>query len=491
VLDQLDAPRAADSAPTRGTAGRGWSPQQLLALLGLLVVSAYVHLGRLAAVEWKNDEVGYRNAGVAYTGGDFTLNREHPFLVKYLYGVAERLLGDGSPTAVRAVSGVAAILTGLVLVALVRQVAGIWTGLLAGMLWTVLPHPVQLGVRADSVAPKLERLASLEALTVLFLVVALHQAWQWAQRGSWRAALLCGAALGAAGGSKAAAVVAVPALVGLVLWFRLRRNSAQVLLQVAAGAAAAVLVLLLSYAPDAAGTVGHLQAILDNASAQSAGGHAVVLADQRYESAPWWALLYWQWAGQGTVVTAVLALLCALAPWQRRLDRRLVWSLLAAVAVPLAWFSLVNGFILSHYASLYQPPLAVLAALVVGSLVRDGGRRRALGVLLGGGLVVAAAAVTVGYVAGHPRDGYSGLEQAAELLPPDAAVAVSGNPFTVAAYLPDARVTAAPAPGRAYDAVVVDRRQAVSPQVQALLARARFVPVLETPAAQVLVRSPG
>jgi hypothetical protein len=50
----------------------------------ILVLGSFVYLHALSAVEWKADELGYRNAGVAYLRGDFTLNAEHPFLVKYL-----------------------------------------------------------------------------------------------------------------------------------------------------------------------------------------------------------------------------------------------------------------------------------------------------------------------------------------------------------------------------------------------------------------------
>ena len=465
---------------------------QLWALLGLLLLGGYVHLARLPAVDWKDDEVGYRNAGLAYARGDFTLNREHPFLVKYLYGAAERLLGDGSPTAVRLVSGVAAILTGLVLVAFVRHVAGAWTGLLAGLLWPVLPHPVQLGVRAESVAPKLERIANLEAVTVLLLTVATFAAWLWAERHSWRAALVCGAALGAAGSSKATAVVVVPVLAGLVAWSAWRRgHRPRVAQQGLAAAAVAGAVLLLSYAPDLSGAPGHVAAILANASAQATGGHAVIVAGELYPSAPWWSLLYWQWVGQGTLVTALLAGLAAAAPWRPRLRGRLVAFLLLSVAVPLAWFSLANGFILSHYASVYQPALAVLGALVVADLLGGTARSRTVGIVVGGALVAAATTVTVGYVATHPADGYSGLERAAALLPPDARVAVSGNPFTVAAYLRDARVTAAPGLEESVDAVVLDRRRPVSPQVQAVLDRGRFSPVLTTPASTVLAPVPS
>lgn len=473
--------------PTATLRADRWSVPQLWALLGLLLLSGYVHLARLSAVDWKDDEVGYRNAGVAYTQGDFTLNREHPFLVKYLYGAAERLWGDGSPTAVRLVSGVAAILTGLVLVAFVRHVAGTWTGLLAGLLWTVLPHPVQLGVRAESVAPKLERIANLEAVTVLLLTIATFAAWLWAERHSWRAALVCGAALGAAGSSKATAVVAVPALAGLVAWSAWSRGRRpRAVQQGLAAAAVAGTVLLLSYAPDLPGAAGHVSAILANASAQAAGGHAVIVAGELYPSAPWWSLLYWQWVGQGTLVTALLAGLVAAAPSRPSLDGRLVALQVVSVAVPLTWFSIANGFILSHYISVYQPALAALAALVLASLVAGPARSRVVGIAVGGVLVAAATTVTVGYVATHPADGYSGLEQAGELLPPGADVAVSGNPFTVAAYLRDARVTAAPVPTEDVDAVVVDRRRPVSPEVQAVLDRGRFAPVLRTPAATVL-----
>lgn len=451
--------------------------------IGLTLLGAYVHLAELAAVEWKNDEVGYRNAGLAYLQGDFTLNTEHPFLVKYLYGIAQSLAGGGSPTAVRVVSGLAALATTAVVVALVTRAAGRGAGLLAGLLWVLLPHPVQLGVRADSVAPKLERIAGLDAVMVLFLSLALLLCWRWFETGRWWHALAAGVSVGLAGGSKAAAAFVVPAFVLMAVHVAQRDGRwAPMLRQGAAAAAAAALIFLATYLPDLGSLPSHLGDVLGNASAQAAGGHAVIIAGERYDTAPWWSLAYWQWAGQGTVVTACLGALCALAPFRRRLPGRLVALLLLSIAIPFVWLSLFTGFLLSHYAAIYQVPLAVLAALVLADLARGARRERVVAIALGAVLLGAAAVRTIGYVAGLEPTGYAVLNDAAELVPADSRIAVSGNAFTVAAYFPDSTVTGSPQTTTAYDAVVVQSRGPIAPAVAAVLAQGRWRLVLDTDA---------
>jgi hypothetical protein len=487
VLDSVIL--AATGNQPGGAGKRAWSKSQLVAFVSIVLVGGYVYLTKLTLVEWKNDEVGYRNAGRAYLRGDFSLNREHPFLAKYFYGVVDALVGDGSPGPVRALSGIAAVLTALVLVSLVRRVANIWAGLLAGFLWVVLPHPVQLGVRGDSVAPKLERLANLEAVMVLFLTLAMYAALVWVQDGSWQSAVAFGAAIGAAGATKAAAIIAVPALVGWCAWAAIsQRRGLRAVGQAAVSASAALAVFVLPYAPDFGRAAGHVSAILSNASAQASGGHAVIVAGNLYESAPWWSLLYWQWAGQGTLVTLVLVATVAIAPWRRALSVSLTAFLLVSVALPLLWFSVFNGFALSHYVSIYQPQLAILSALVITDLVRRRGWQRRVGVALAVMMTVASATVTIGYVRNLAPQGYSGLEQARTLLPEDAVVAVSGNAFTVAAYLGDARVTGAPSDDVPVDAVLVDERQTVTAEVRAVLDQGDWAEVLRTPSATLYER---
>jgi hypothetical protein len=456
-------------------------------LLGGLAV--YVHFSGLALVEWKNDEVGYRNAGLAYLRDDFSLNTEHPFLVKYLYGVAQHLYGGGSPVAVRAVSATAAILTTFVVAGLVHRVSGKWAALLAGTLWVLLPHPVQLGVRADTIAPKLERVASLDAVMVLMVALAQFFVWRWMQQQRWRYAVLAGAAFGLAGGSKAAALFAVPAVVLVAGWVAVRDGrSRTALVHGCAAALAASGALLATYLPDIAATPTHIRTIVDTASEQASSGHAVIIAGELYETAPWWSLAYWQWAGQGTVVTTILVVLAGLSLFRARLPRRLIALMLLSVAVPFVWLSVFNGFLLAHYASIYQPPLAILSALVLADLVRGRASERILGAVLGMLLLTSAAVATVGYVARLESAGYAPLNDAGSRLPPGSDVAVSGNPFSLAAYFPRATVTGAPERKTEYEAVVVDKRQALDPAVAALLAGRNWVLEVDTASVRLYLR---
>lgn len=441
-----------------------------LALAAVLGLALWVHLHALSAVEWKDDELGYRNAGIAYLAGDFTLNTEHPFLAKYVFGAAQSVVGGAGPYAVRLVSALAGVLTTLLVFALARRAGGAPVGLLAALLWVALPHPVQLGVRDDSIAPKVERIALLDPLMVLLLTGALLMAVRWLDSGRWRDALGYGALLGLAGGAKASAIYAVPAVVLVALVVAHRRGTVgRAVRQGLAAAALAAVLFLLSYAPDLASVGAHLDSVRETAQQQRAQGHAVIVADTRYDTSPWWSLAYWQWAGQGTLVTVGLVAASATALLRPRLPRTLIALLLLSILVPFLLLSAGNGFLLSHYAAIYQAPLAVLAALVVVDLFRGRAVERVLGAALGLLLVVGGAAVTLPYVAGLEPTRLAVLEQVE--VPVGASIAVQGNPFAVSGYFPDAAVTGAPEPMTPYDVVIVDTAAAASPAVAGIVDR--------------------
>ncbi|MCW2678659.1 MAG: hypothetical protein JWM62_60 [Frankiales bacterium] len=470
-----------------GTAGLSRRPAvRYAALAGVLCLGLFVHLHALSDLPWQDDELGYRNAGVAYLQGEFTLNTEHPFLVKYLFGLSQQVVGGAGPYAVRLVSALAAVLTALVVFAFGCHVRGWWTGVLAATFWTLLPHPVQLGVRAESVAPKVERLAALDPVMMLLLAAALLLAWRWLQDRTWQHAVAFGVLLGLAGSAKASAVYALPAIV-LVALVTAARDRAWTATVRHGGLAAgvAVLVAVAVYAPDLPSLLDHLQSVRDTAAQQRAVGHAVLIADQRYDSAPWWALLYWQWAGQGWLVSGGLIVVCVLAPLRRALPQRLVALLLLSVLATWAALSFGNGFLLSHYSGIYQAPLAVLAALVVADLLT--GRARLLGAVLALVLLVPSAWTTLDYVLALRPTGYAVLEDVQ--LAPGAKVAVQGNSFTVSGYFPAARVTAAPTAAEDYDAVVLDARYPENPRLRTVAADQRWRLVETADYLRVFVRT--
>lgn len=413
---------------------------------------------QLGAATWANDEVGYRDAGRQYLQGHFTLNREHPFLVKYLFGLAQILAGP-DPASVRAVSVGAALATGIVLFWFGRDVGGARLGALAAGLWLVLPHPVQTGVRLSSIEPKVERFALLDPTMALFMAVALWLGWRWSttHRLSW--ALLTGGAFGLAISAKAAGALVAPVIIASTLLLAPDRRAW--LRQAAAAGALALAVVLAVYAPDLRHMLGDLAQILSTAQEQQARGHAVIVAGQLYRTAPWWSLLYWQWGGQGTTLTVVIVLLVAIAvSCCRGRPCALAGYLLAAVLVPFLYLSFAVGFELSHYLLAYQAPLDLLAAIGLLSLIEaPGWRRRVVAGLLmlpvgAGGISAASRELTA-----RPQD-YALLPAILGPRPPDCRdLVVQGSTFTTHAYLPSYHVVAAGAPVRGpICALVVDER---------------------------------
>jgi hypothetical protein len=67
---------------------------------------------------------------------------------------------------------------------------------------------------------KIERLALLEPIAGLFLIIALYQGWRWAETGRWRWALAAGATAGLAAGAKVSGVLVLPVVIGGVVVIR-------------------------------------------------------------------------------------------------------------------------------------------------------------------------------------------------------------------------------------------------------------------------------
>jgi 4-amino-4-deoxy-L-arabinose transferase-like glycosyltransferase len=149
--------------------------------------------------------------GLEYVHGNLTGNQQHPFLAKYFIGVAQLLLGTERLWVVRLPSALAGLGTGVLLLLFARRVAGFWVGLLAFLLWTVLPHRADVVYGSNLI--KIERLAILEPLMVFFMVLALYVGWRWSETGTWKWPLLAGVALGLAVASKATGVLIIPVVV--------------------------------------------------------------------------------------------------------------------------------------------------------------------------------------------------------------------------------------------------------------------------------------
>src|SRR5919107_622936 len=178
-----------------------------IVLATVLLLGAYTTFFRLDVRDWESDEPIYRDAGLEYISGNFRSNLEHPLLAKYILGITQVVLGSSEAEAVRIPAATTTLLTGLVLFAFARRVAGYWTGVLALALWTISPLTLVFG-----------RLAFLDIFMVFFSTLALYLGWRWAETHSWRFATFAGVAIGLATASKLVGILFLPAIlvVGLL-----------------------------------------------------------------------------------------------------------------------------------------------------------------------------------------------------------------------------------------------------------------------------------
>ncbi len=340
-------------------------------LLAVLSLAAYTAFFRLGDEDWRTDEATYRQAGLAYVqDGNFNPNQEHPFLAKYILGVTQVVSGSSEAGAVRIPAALATLLTGLVLFAFARRVAGYWVGVLALALWTISPLTLAFG-----------RDATLEVFLIFFSTLALYLGWRWAESGSWWFAGFCGIAVGLATASKLVGILFLPAilLVGLLKIGLSRHLIVQGML---VGLAAAATVLA-TYAPAWSEAPSAIQYMFEFQSQHNAEGHEQEVNGVAYLFPPWWAHLWWQWELYGTLASLSLGVALLVALLRRR---ALELYLLAAALVPFLVLSFYVQVRLSHYFGAWQPPLILLLATVSAKLAQQGvgtgGRAVARGILV-------------------------------------------------------------------------------------------------------------
>ena len=184
-------------------------------------------------------------------------------------------------------------------------------------------------------------------------------------------------------------------------------------------------------------------------------GHIVVVAGTTYQHPPWWTHLWFQWESLGALGS--LSMVAGVAAAMTLGRRRLSGYILAAVMVPLAYFSFFAGVALHHYHFAWQAPLALLAAIGLIELLRQS----RWGVVLA--LVVALPLMflgvrTVMVVAQIEQSDYAA---AAEILDEkglsEGNVVVVGYPHLARAYLPKANLLKEP-DDQFPDAILVDSR---------------------------------
>ena len=412
-------------------------------LVAVLLLAAYTAFFRLGDEDWRTDEATYRQAGLAYVqDGNFNPNQEHPFLVKYVLGVTQVVSGSSEAGVVRIPAATATLLTGLVLFAFARRVAGYWVGVLALALWTISPLTLAFG-----------RVATLEVFLIFFSTLALYLGWRWAEGGSWWFAGLCGVAVGLATASKLVGILFLPAilLVGLLKIGLSRRLIFQGVLI----GLAAVATVLASYAPAWSEAPSAIQYMLDKQSRHNARGHWAEIKGVTYKFPPWWAHLWWQWELYGTLASLSLGVAAVVGVLRRR---ALELYLLVAALVPFLVLSFYVNVKLSHYLGAWQPPLILLLALAAGKLARRGIMGGTLAILL---LVpfVYLGAQTVQAVSQTQAGPYSTVAEHLEYTGHDRGpILVWGTGGAIQSYLPEARVLRKPedAQGEDIDAVIVD-----------------------------------
>ncbi|MEZ0494502.1 ArnT family glycosyltransferase [Kineococcus sp. TBRC 1896] len=320
--------------------------RRLLTLL-VVLVGAFVFLWRLGVESSTGDELVYRDAGTAYVHGNFQANLEHPPLAKFLIGLGHLAFG-GSLTADRLPSALMGLATGGVLFCIARRIAGPRAGLVAMLLWYVLPlHP---GV----VEAHVGRQATLEMPLLFFTSCAVWAAQVVAARPVWWRWAVFGAAVGAATATKLTG--ASVAVVVLATWAAHPRRVGRVLL----AGVSAVAVFLATYlpfdteAPEAVRTVVQWQ--LDHAGR----GAVQHVAGQNYAFPPWWSAWWFQSRYLGWAALAALWLGALLGA---ALVRRVSTAVVATAVVGFTVAVVASPLKLPQYHDVLAPPLVVLATV--------------------------------------------------------------------------------------------------------------------------------
>ena len=332
-----------------------------IVLLAVLLLAAYTAFFRLGVEDWRTDEPYYSKAGLAYVrDGNFSINQEHPFLAKYILGITQVMADSSEAGVVRIPAATATLLTGLILFAFARRVAGYWVGVLALALWTISPLTLAFG-----------RDATLEIFLMFFSTLALYLGWRWAESGSWWFAGFAGVAVGLATASKLTGILFLPAivLVGLLKIGLSRRLIFQGML---VGLVAAATVLA-TYAPAGSEAPSAIQYMFEFQSQHNAEGQKQTVNGVVYQFPPWWTHLWRQWGLYGTLASLSLTGAVVVAFLRRR---ALELYLLTAVLVPflvLSFYVKVRHF---YYFGAWQPPLILLLAIVAGKLAQQGSTRR-------------------------------------------------------------------------------------------------------------------
>lgn len=296
----------------------------------------------------RGDEVYYRRAALSLLDGDRLDIAQHPPLVKELMAVSMGLLGDGA-VAMRLPAMVCAWLTGLVVAALVREVAGRTTwgalaGLAAALAWWTLPY-----------GPT--RTATLEGPLGLIVLLAL---WSWTRastdhRRRWL--VLGGACAGLAVATKLTGALVLAGVLPL-LWSRWRGGGRPVRALAVVGVSCLV-TWALAHLPMGSDAVEAVRTSVTFQLEHAETGHPHPVAGRDWVFPPWWSGWWYQAQVLGVPGTVALWVLAMTGALRHRRRAAVVTVTLVALAVATALAPLQ----LPHYQYAWWPPLVVLAAL--------------------------------------------------------------------------------------------------------------------------------
>jgi len=330
---------------------------RFIALALVFIWGIYQSLWKIGAPNANVDEGLYAKAGFEYVHGIFTSNLEHPPTAKYLFGLAQVLLGHEFEHA-RLVSGIAVVLGAAITFFWFRTEFGWWTATLAAGMWMLLPRGL------DDGGNRIDRYALLDPVMVLFMIAALACAWQWIRTERWWWIAAAGALMALSVTSKVSTVWVLPAFLILpILW----RRWQQLLIGGGIFIAAFTVVFALVYAP--VGIVDAITYMLQFQAEHDAAGHIVDVAGHTYQFPPWWAGLWFALQGVGKLVALALTV-SVLAAFVNR-PGRLVVFLTVGLAGLLVFYLGISNVALGFYYYAWIWFVVVLAAIGVRTLLRE------------------------------------------------------------------------------------------------------------------------
>ena len=389
----------------------GWSPRFrfVAAAVTLLTWAIFQNLYKFRTATYLFDEPIYSAAGWRYVTGTIGPtpagtqasldNFEHPPLAKWLFGIAQAVVGHSSVSADRVVAGLCSVATGVLVAWWLYRMSLRWTGLLAGAFIVLLPET------AGSVQPlRFARYGMLDPVAELFMVASIVLAWEWFSRkgaGAWWFAVATGIATGLSAGAKENGFLGVvgPIVLCLVLCLIWRSELRARLAQAVVSGGTAMTVFVALYLP-LGDPIGKISYLFQFQLHHSQLGHMVGFAGRATGDPPWWTNFWF--AGHGMGVAVTFALLISAVYAVVRVRMMVTWWCLAALAGPVLFHCFIAKVVLPFYWTLWIPDFVVLSALGLAGMVRDARalRRqssvasRRLVALLGGVGAAAVAAIT-------------------------------------------------------------------------------------------------